>query len=83
MLAILGNRGGIYIIDKIRNIIKDNIGNYINIVHNEGRNKIFEYNAKIIECYPNIFIVLLDDNSRMCFRYSDILTRTIEIKFNN
>lgn len=73
----------IYIIDKIRNTIKDNIGNYVNIVHNDGRNKIFEYNAKIIEYYPNVFIIMLDDNSRMCFRYSDILTRTIEIKFNN
>ena len=43
-------------IEKIKEDINKNIGNEVKIVHNEGRNKIYEYSGKVIEVYNNIFI---------------------------
>ena len=31
------------------NNISKNVGNDVNIIHNEGRNKIYKYNGKIID----------------------------------
>jgi len=69
----------LFIIEKIRNDIKNNVGNYVNVVHNDGRNKIYEYKGKLVEIYNNIFIIMLEDGSKRCFKYSDILTKTIEL----
>ena len=67
-------------IDAIREKIIENKGNSIRVVHNEGRNKIYEYRGKIIEVYPNIFIVKVDENKKS-FSYYDILTDTVKISF--
>lgn len=79
MLDILDN-GGKMTIDTIKKEIFNNIGNSINVVHNEGRNKIYEYNGKIVEVYPNIFIVMVSDSKRS-FSYYDVLTNTVKISF--
>ena len=65
-------------IDAIKRDIRKNIGNSIRVVHNEGRNKIYEYNGKIVEVYPNIFIVKVSDAKRS-FSYYDVLTNTVKI----
>lgn len=65
-------------IDTIKKNISNNIGNSIKVVHNEGRNKIYEYNGKIVEVYPNIFIVMVSDSKRS-FSYYDVLTNTVKI----
>ena len=52
--------------------IIENKGNSIRVVHNEGRNKIYEYRGKIIEVYPNIFIVKVDENKNS--NHSQVLT---------
>lgn len=67
-------------IEKIRNNIHNNIGNVAFIKHNEGRNKIFEYEGKVVEAYQNVFVIL-DRNSKKSFSYYDILTDTIKISF--
>ena len=70
-------------IDKIRRNINRNLGNNIKIVHNEGRNKIYEYEGKIIEVYNNIFIMLDDNNdSKRSFSYYDVLTETVKVFFD-
>ena len=68
-------------IDTIKKNISKNIGNSIKVVHNEGRNKIYEYRGKIIEVYPNIFIVMIKDFKKS-FSYYDVLTDTVKISFN-
>ena len=69
-------------IDKIRRNINRNLGNNIKIVHNEGRNKIYEYEGKIVEVYSNIFIMLDDNNdSKRSFSYYDVLTETVKVFF--
>ena len=67
-------------IDTIKKNISKNIGNSIKVVHNEGRNKINEYNGKIVEVYPNIFIVM-EREAKRSFSYYDVLTNTVKISF--
>ncbi len=67
-------------IDAIRDDIYNNIGSDVEIVYNEGRNKIYKYVGKLVEVYPNIFIIL-NNNSKKSFSYYDILTETIKISF--
>lgn len=69
-------------IEKIRDNINDNLGHDIKVIHNEGRNKIYEYNGKIVEVYNNIFII--KDNksdSKRSFSYCDVLTETVKVSF--
>ena len=68
-------------IETIKRDINDNVGNNIKVIHNEGRNKIYEYNGKVTEVYPNIFIVMVKDSKRS-FSYCDVLTDTVKIFFN-
>lgn len=69
-------------IEKIRNNINNNLGNDVKIIHNEGRNRIYEYSGKVVEVYNNIFIVLDRDNySKRSFSYYDVLTDTVKVSF--
>ena len=69
-------------IEKIKRDINDNLGNDVKIVHNEGRNKIYEYSGKVIEVYNNIFIILDSNNdSKRSFSYYDVLTETVKVSF--
>ncbi len=68
-------------IEMIKKNIHKNVGNSIKVVHNEGRNKIYEYKGKIVEVYPNIFIVMIKDLKKS-FSYYDVLTDTVKISFN-
>lgn len=67
-------------IEAIRKDIHNNIGNVAVIKHNEGRNKILEYEGKVIEVYRNIFVIM-DNNSKRSFSYHDVLTDTTKISF--
>lgn len=67
-------------IEKIRNDIHNNMGNVAVITHNEGRNKIQEYEGKVIEVYRNIFVIM-DNNSKRSFSYYDVLTDTTRVSF--
>ena len=67
-------------IEAIRDHIYDHMGNDIEIIHNEGRNRIIRYVGKVTEAYQNIFIVL-DHDSKRSFSYYDVLTNTVKISF--
>ena len=67
-------------ISKIRDKISSHVGNEVKVVHNEGRNKVFEYRGKVVEVYPNVFIIL-DNNSKRSFSYYDVLTDTVKVSF--
>ena len=71
-------------IEKIRSNIHNNMGNVAVITHNEGRNKIQEYEGEVIEVYQNIFIIM-DNNNKRSFSYYDVLTDTTRVffKINN
>ena len=67
-------------IEKIRRDIHKNIGNVAVIQHNEGRNRVLEYEGKVIEVYRNIFVIM-DNNSKRSFSYYDVLTDTTKVSF--
>ena len=67
-------------IDKIREDINNNMGNVAVITHNEGRNKIYEYEGKVVEVYRNIFVIM-DKYSKRSFSYYDVLTDTTKVSF--
>lgn len=69
-------------IEKIRSNINQNLGHDVKVVHNEGRNKIYEYRGKVVEVYNNIFIILDSNNDRKrSFSYYDVLTETVKVSF--
>ena len=67
-------------IDGIRDNIHNNVGNIAVITHNEGRNKVSEYEGKVIEVYRNIFVIK-DKISKKSFSYYDVLTDITRVSF--
>ncbi len=67
--------------------IKDNlnskVGDDVKIVCNGSRNRVDEYRGKITEIYNYIFIVKLESDEVKSFCYSDVLTNTIQLFFDN
>ena len=45
------------------------------------KHNIYEYNGKIVEVYPNVFIVKVSD-SKKSFSYYDVLTDTVQVFFD-
>lgn len=70
-------------ITKIKKEIDSNLGNRVDVVCNCARNKKEYYHGKIVEVYNYIFIVKLDSDKNKSFCYADVLTKNVEIKFNN
>ena len=71
-------------IKTIKNQIKTNLGKEIKIKLNGSRNKIEYYNAVLKDVYENVFTVQIknDYNELKSFSYSDVLTNTLEISFD-
>ena len=67
----------------IKNKLDSRIGDNVKIVYNGSRNKREEYSGIISETYNYIFIVKVDNKEKKSFSYSDVLTSTIEIFFDN
>lgn len=70
-------------IDKIKYSIGNRVGENVKIIYNGSRNKKEEYTGIITETYNYIFIIMMDGNEKKSFSYSDVLTNTIEMNFDN
>ncbi len=45
-----------------------------------GRNKLFEKEGTLVNTYPNIFVVKMDDTQRnVTYSYTDVLTHSVEL----
>lgn len=65
-------------IDKVRNKINSYKGQTLQFRFNGSRNQIEEFSATIIDTYPSIFIVRVEDSCLVkSFSYSDILIRKL------
>ena len=71
-------------IDKVKEVLKNHIGDKVTINYDLGRNKYESYDVKIKELYQHIFLVELKSNQDTIksFSYSDVITKTIKIDFN-
>ena len=68
-------------IEKVKDRINLYKGKTINFRFNGTRNKIEEFSGIIVDTYPSIFLVRIDDNNIVkSFSYSDVLIRKLIIK---
>ena len=65
--------------DKIKNALKEFIGENLLFRVNLGRNKKEHFEGMIIGLYPSIFTIKTN-NSIKSYSYSDILTKDVIIK---
>lgn len=70
-------------IQKIKSGIDSKLGNRVRVVCNCARNKKEQYKGRITETYSYIFIVKLDNDENKSFCYSDILTKNVQLYFDN
>lgn len=70
-------------IQKIKNGIDNKLGDRVRVVCNCARNKKEHYSGRIAETYSYIFIVKLDSNENKSFCYSDVLTKNVQLYFDN
>lgn len=71
-------------IEKIKEQIESKKGKTLKFKFNGSRNQVEEFEGKIVNTYPGIFLVQLDNQVHMVksFSYSDLLTLHLEIKDN-
>lgn len=70
-------------LEKIKEDLKNHLGQKVRIKYNLGRNKYEEYEACIKEIYSRVFLVELSENKSITksFSYSDIISKTISLKY--
>ena len=68
-------------INNIKKLIEDNKGKIVEVKLNVGRNKFEYFTGQIKETYPYLFTIK-KENELKSFSYSDILTKTLIMKFN-
>ncbi|WP_057878876.1 MULTISPECIES: Veg family protein [Levilactobacillus] len=70
----------------IKNKLDDRIGDKLMVIAQAGRKKTTERHGILRETYPAVFVVDLDqdENSfkRVSYSYTDILTKNIEVDFD-
>lgn len=66
-------------LDTAKNKVKSYLGIHHKFIYRGVRNQIEEFEGKIVECYPSIFIIETDDSTIKSFTYSDFIIRNIKI----
>ena len=69
-------------IERIKDNIDNNLGEFVKVIYNGSRNKREEYSVIITETYNYIFIIKTCSEEIKSFSYRDILTNTLEIFFD-
>lgn len=70
-------------IEKIKYDIDKRRGDNVKIIYYGSRNRKEEYAGVIAETYNYIFIIKMNGTEVKSFSYSDVLTNTIEIIFDD
>ncbi len=68
-------------IEKIRIALEEKKGKVYHFKFNGARNQVEEFEGKIVNTYPAVFIIRLenDNNIIKSFTYTDVLTESLEI----
>lgn len=73
-------------IEDIRQQLESNVGKKVFIRANKGRRRYLETEGVLVETYPKLFVVNLDQTNavrRRSYTYADVLTDTVQITINN
>ena len=67
-------------ISEVRKNIEGCVGQKVLLRGSLGRNKSFEKEGTLVNTYPNIFVVKMDDTQRnVTYSYTDVLTNSVEL----
>jgi uncharacterized protein Veg len=66
-------------LDIAKNKVKEKMGIHLKFIYRGARNQIEEFEGKIINCYPSIFIIETDDHFIKSFTYNDFIIKNIKI----
>ncbi len=70
-------------ISEVMKNIQERVGEKVVLRGSLGRNKTFEREGTLLNTYPNLFLVKMDDNNRnYTYTYTEVLTRTVELDVN-
>lgn len=71
-------------INEVKRNIEGCVGQKVLLRGSLGRNKSFEKEGTLVNTYPNIFVVRMDDSKRnITYSYTDVLTKTVELNIEN
>lgn len=69
---------------EVRKNIEECVGQKVLLRGSLGRNKTFEKEGTLVNTYPNIFVVKMDDSQRnVTYSYTDVLTKSVELGIDN
>ena len=66
-------------IDKVKDIVMENLDIERNFVFHGSRNMLEEFEGKIVALYPAVFTILDNNGILKSFSYSDLLIGNLEI----
>ena len=70
----------------IRQELSEQVGKEVKLTAYESRNRVVEHTGILSNTYPSIFFIDLDSQrdsvDRVSYSYIDVLTGSVELKFN-
>lgn len=70
----------------IRQELSEQVGKEVKLTACESRNRVVEHTGVLSNTYPSIFVIDLDSQrdsvDRVSYSYIDVLTGSVELKFN-
>lgn len=73
-------------VEEIKHHLEANLGKKVFIRASKGRRRFLESEGILVETYPKLFIVNLDQTNavrRRSYTYADILTENVEVTIDN
>ncbi|MCA0989573.1 biofilm formation stimulator Veg [Guptibacillus algicola] len=71
---------------EIKQTLQSQVGKRLTLKANGGRRKTIQRSGILEETYPAVFIVKLDQDTnafeRVSYSYTDVLTETVQLTFN-
>ena len=72
-------------LENIKKRLDERIGSKLTITSQAGRKKVTRRHGVLSKTFPRVFIIELDDSAvkTVSFTYTDILTKSIELNFDD
>lgn len=73
-------------VEDIKHHLEENVGRTIFIRAHKGRRRYLETEGVLVQTYPKLFVVNLDQSNavrRRSYTYADVLTENVEVTIDN